>query len=59
MQSLPSGFSVKAVFIKAFLAVLQRGDVECAVLFARAFLTQERPPEPIIFEEPLAPELLN
>jgi len=59
MQSLPSGLSVKSVFIKAFLAVLQRGDIQSAVLFARAFLTQERPPEPIIFEEPLVPEILS
>ncbi len=44
MSSLPSLPSPKTVFGKAFLAELGRGNVERAILFARAFLTLENSP---------------
>jgi hypothetical protein len=38
MASVPTETSLQVVFGKAFLLELQRGDLETAKLFARAFL---------------------
>ncbi len=57
MCPLSSPSSPKAVFGRAFLAQLQKGDVEMAILFAKAFLAQENGPPLSISEELLAPIL--
>jgi len=54
MCSSPSLPSPKTVFGRAFLAELGRGNVERAILFARAFLTQEDNPVVRIIEDPVA-----
>jgi hypothetical protein len=38
--------SLQVLFGKAFLIELERGDVEAARVFARAFLTRTGPPDP-------------
>ena len=57
MSGSPS-LRLKALFGKAFLAEIQRGDIELAILFARAFLVQENRPLVNLIEEPLIPLLV-
>jgi hypothetical protein len=53
MSSFPSLPSPKTVFGRAFLAELSRGNIEQAILFAKAFLAQEESPTVRVTEEPL------
>ena len=57
MKPSPS-LRLKALFGRAFLMELRRGDVETAILFARAFLVQEDRPLIRIIEEPSIPLLV-
>jgi len=59
MSSFPSLPSPKTVFGRAFLAELSRGNVERAILFAKAFLAQEENPTVRITEDPLILAILN
>jgi hypothetical protein len=59
MSSFPSLPSSKTVFGRAFLAELSRGNVERAILFAKAFLAQEENPTVRITEDPLILAIAN
>jgi len=59
MSSLPSLPSPKTVFGKAFLAELSRGNVERAILFARAFLTLENGPVVRVIDDRVLEILAN
>jgi len=53
MCSPPSLQGLKTVFVRAFLAELGKGNIELAVLFARAFLVQEENPGVRIIDDPI------
>jgi hypothetical protein len=59
MSGFPSLPSPKTVFGRAFLAELSRGNVERAILFAKAFLAQEENPTVRITEDPLILAIAN
>jgi hypothetical protein len=59
MSSFSPLSSPKTVFGRAFLAELSRGNMERAILFARAFLAQEENPTVRIIEDPLILAIAN
>jgi hypothetical protein len=59
MSNFPSLPSPKTVFGRAFLAELNRGNIERAILFARAFLAQEKNPAVHITDDPLILAIAN
>lgn len=59
MSSFPSLPSPKTVFGRAFLAELSKGNIERAILFAKAFLVQSEVPPVRIIEDSLILEVAS
>jgi hypothetical protein len=59
MSGLSLLSSPKTVFGRAFLAELSRGNMERAILFARAFLAQAEYPTVRIIEHPMILAIAN
>lgn len=47
MVAPPSDLDLEIAFSRAFLLQLERGDLQKATLFARAFVTQHTEPVPV------------
>jgi len=59
MNSLPSHPNLRSVFGKAFLIELRRGNVQKAVLFAKAFLIEHTRSPKVVPQETMIPIILN